>query len=544
MTTTTASTIPDPIRAGLQRGWRVLGGAHGPLPTQITCDVVIVGSGAGAGITAELLTQAGLHVVLVEEGPLKSSSDFRQLESEAYPSLYQESAGRKTADKAITILQGRCVGGSTTVNWTSSFRTPPSTLQHWQQHFGLADYTEEALAPWFAQAEQRLNIGPWLTPANRNNEVLRAGASRLGISAAGIQRNVKGCWNLGSCGMGCPTNAKQSMLVTTIPIALDRGATLLVETRAEAFVVGHGQVQALVCTPVTGNGTPTLGATSTRIVARHFVVAGGAINSPALLMRSGVPDPHRLLGNRTFLHPVVISAATFAERVEAWSGAPQTLYSDHFLHTQAIDGPMGYKLEAPPMHPVIVSTTLTGHGQAQADLLKQFPQTQGLLALLRDGFHTESIGGAVQLRGDGSPVLDYPLNDYVMDGARRAFLSMAEIQFAAGARQVMPVHELGRHYTSWAQAREAIQALPMKPLLTRVVSAHVMGGCAMAGSERQGVVRPDGVHWQLANLSVHDGSLFPTSIGANPQLSVYGVANRLATGLAKALTGRDVKLVA
>lgn len=539
-----ASTIHDPIRAGLQRGWRVLGGTHGRLPAQITCDVAIVGSGAGAGITAELLTQAGLQVVLVEEGPLKSGSDFRQLESEAYPSLYQESAGRKTADKAITILQGRCVGGSTTVNWTSSFRTPAVTLEHWQQHFGLADYGEAAMAPWFAQAEQRLHIAPWLTAANRNNDVLRAGAARLGIAAAGIQRNVKGCWNLGSCGMGCPTNAKQSMLVTTIPTALDRGATLLVQTRAQAFVVGHGSVQALLCMPVSDNGTPTAGAAPTRIVARHFVVAGGAINSPALLMRSGVPDPYRLLGKRTFLHPVVISAATFADRIEAWDGAPQTLYSDHFLNTHPLDGPMGYKLEAPPMHPVIVSTTLTGHGQAQADMLRQFPHTQGLLALLRDGFHAESPGGSVQLRDDGSPVLDYPLNDYVMEGARRALLSMAEIQFAAGARQVMPAHQLARQYTQWAQAREAIQALPMKPLLTRVVSAHVMGGCAMAGAERQGVVGPDGVHWQLANLSVHDGSLFPTSIGANPQLSVYGVANRLATGLVKRLTGQDVRLAA
>jgi hypothetical protein len=332
------------------------------------------------------------------------------------------------------------------------------------------------------------------------------------------------------------------MLVTSIPAALDRGATLLVQTRAQAFVVGDGQVQSLVCTPVADNGTPLPGAASTRIVARHFVVAGGAINSPALLMRSSVPDPHRLLGTRTFLHPVVISAATFADRIEAWDGAPQTLYSDHFLHTQAIDGPMGYKLEAPPMHPVIVSTTLTGHGRAQADLLRQFPHTQSLLALLRDGFHADSPGGTVQLRDDGSPVLDYPLNDYVMEGARRALLSMAEIQFAAGARQVLPVHELAQQYTSWAQARKAIQALPMKPLLTRVVSAHVMGGCAMAGTERQGVVRPDGVHWQVANLSVHDGSLFPTSIGANPQLSVYGVANRLATALAKRLTGQDVRL--
>jgi len=134
------------------------------------------------------------------------------------------------------------------------------------------------------------------------------------------------------------------------------------------------------------------------------------------------------------------------------------------------------------------------------------------------------------------------LTDFVMDGARRAFLSMAEIQFAAGAKVVLPVHEMAQRYTSWAQAREAIAALPIKPLLTRVVSAHVMGGCGMAGDDKRGVVRPDGVHWQVANLSVHDGSIFPTSIGANPQLSIYGIVNRLATALAKQLSGRDVTL--
>lgn len=533
----------DPIRAGLQRGWQVYGPSHAAAPAQISCDVAIIGTGAGAGITAELLTAAGLRVVLVEEGPLKSSSDFHQREAQAYPDLYQESAGRKTADKAINILQGRCVGGSTTVNWTSSFRTPRDTLRHWQQHHGLADCDEATMAPWFEQAETRLHIGPWLTPPNRNNELLRIGAQRLGIEAAGIQRNVQGCWNLGSCGMGCPTNAKQSMLVTTIPVALDRGATLLVQTRAHSLEVVRDKVQALVCVPLAPNGAIAPGASPVRVVARHFVVAGGAINTPALLKRSNAPDPHGLLGARTFLHPVVISAATFADRVEAWDGAPQTLYSDHFLHTQPIDGPIGYKLEAPPMHPVIFASTLTGHGRAQAESLRKFPHMHSLLALMRDGFHPQSPGGTVKLRDDGSPVLDYPLNDFVMDGARRAFLSMAEIQFAAGARGVVPVHEHAGEYTSWAQARAAIQGLSMKPLLTRVVSAHVMGGCAMGASERQGVVRPDGVHWQWSNLSVHDGSLFPTSIGANPQLSVYGFANRLATGLAHRLTGKNVRLV-
>ncbi|MBC7991967.1 MAG: GMC family oxidoreductase [Rhizobacter sp.] len=537
------SQTPDPIREGLARGWRVFGGPHAALPETLSCDVAIVGTGAGAGITAELLTQAGLSVVLVEEGPLKSSSDFRQRESDAYPGLYQESAARKTADKAINILQGRCVGGSTTVNWTSSFRTPAATLAHWQKHFGLAEFTEAAMAPWFEQAERRLNIGPWLTAPNTNNELLRTGAARLGIAASGIERNVKGCWNLGSCGLGCPTNAKQSMLVTTIPAALDRGATLLVQTRAHTLELVQQKVNALVCVPVSANGNVVAGSRPTRIVARHYVVAGGAINSPALLKRSDLPDPHGLLGARTFLHPVVISASTFEQKVEAWDGAPQTLYSDHFLNTQRIDGPIGYKLEAPPMHPVIFASTLAGYGQAQADSLKQFPHMHSLLALMRDGFHPQSTGGQVKLQSDGSPVLDYPLNDFVMDGARRALLSMAEIQFAAGARTVVPVHELAGAYTSWPQAQAAIKALPMKPLLTRVVSAHVMGGCAIGANEGQGVVRPDGTHWQVNNLSVHDGSLFPTSIGANPQLSVYGFANKLATGLAKRLSGREVRLM-
>jgi len=534
------SQLKDPIREGIARGWKVMGGALAPVPDTLTCDVAIIGSGAGAGVTAELLAKAGLQVVIVEEGPLKTSTDFNQKESEAYPSLYQESAARKTEDKAVNILQGRCVGGSTTVNWTSSFRTPASTLQFWQERFGLDAYTTQALAPYFAQAEQRLNITPWLVPPNENNDLLRRGAAKLGIPASAISRNVKGCWNLGSCGLGCPTNAKQSMLVTTIPAALDKGAQLLTETRAERFELANGKVTALVCRSLDA-GTGAAGK-SIKIVARHYVLAGGAINSPAVLLRSQAPDPHGVLGARTFLHPVVMSSSVFEQKVEAWSGAPQSIYSDHFLETQAIDGPIGYKLEAPPLHPVIFASTVPGFGQGQHDLLKSFPYNHTLLALLRDGFHGESRGGQVKLRGDNSAVLDYPLTDYIMEGGRRALLSMMEIQFAAGAKQVLPLHEMAQPYTSWAQARDAVKAFPMKPLLTRVVSAHVMGGCGLAGSERQGVTRPDGVHWQLENLSIHDGSLFPTSIGANPQLSIYGIVNRLAQGLAAKLSSRSVTL--
>ena len=535
MNQATNDFIPDPIAQGIARGWRIVDGAALEADRTLEADVVIVGSGAGGGVTAEILALAGLQVLIVEEGALRSSKDFKMREADAYPALYQESAARQTLDKGIKILQGRTVGGSTVVNWTSSFRTPPSTLDYWRGHFGLDGFDEGAMAPWFAMMEARLHIQDWQAAPNENNALLGRGAAKLGISSGLIRRNVQGCWNLGYCGMGCPTNAKQSMLVTTIPSALDHGAQLVTRVRAERFEIEGERVQALLCTALQPDGVAPNGR-QLRLRAKHYVVAGGAINSPALLLRSNAPDPNKLLGRRTFLHPTLISAGIFPQRVDAYAGAPQTVYSDHFLHSAPIDGPLGYKLEAPPLHPVLLSTTMNGFGQDHAAMMRQFPHIQGMLALLRDGFHEESPGGSVQLK-DGAGVLDYPLNDFLWEGARRALLTMAEIQFAAGASAVRPAHETARAYTSWSEAKREIAALPQAPDMTRVASAHVMGGCTMAGDERRGVVAPSGRYRGLANLSVHDGSLFPTSIGANPQLSIYGLAARLASGLARELTG-------
>ncbi|HUA09617.1 MAG TPA: GMC family oxidoreductase [Candidatus Acidoferrales bacterium] len=489
-------------------------------------DVAIVGTGAGGGTAAEILAEKGLRVVLVEEGPLRTSRDFHMLEREAYPQLYQESAGRRTKDKGIVILQGRAVGGSTTVNWTSSFRTPAQTLQYWNEHFGLHDYTVGELAPWFEHMEKRLNVHPWDEPPNPNNAILARGARALGIPTAVIPRNVKGCHNLGYCGMGCPVDAKQSMLVTTIPAALERGAILIHNTRAQRFTLHGDRVASLEC---------VAGARTITVTARAYVAAGGAINTPALLLRSSVPDPHGLLGRRTFLHPTLISAAVMPEVVAPFAGAPQSIYSDHFLHTQALDGPIGYKLEVPPVHPVLLSTTTPGFGSSHAQLLAQLPHLQVIIALLRDGFHPESDGGNVGLRGDGSPLLDYPISPYVWEGARRALKTMAQIQFAAGATSVLPVHESAQPVTSLAQAEHLIDALPMEILRATVVSAHVMGGCGMGSDPAHSVIGTDGRFHHLENLYVFDGSTFPTSIGANPQLSIYGMVARNASRLAARL---------
>ena len=532
MTTTPLRPVklPDPFQTGVDGGWRVIDASTLVADLTFEADVAIVGSGAGGGTAADILSAAGLKVILIEEGPLATSSSFHMREESAYPELYQESAARKTKDRAINILQGRCVGGGTTVNWTSSFRTPPSTLQHWQSHHAVKEFGEANLAPWFERMEARLNISPWTVPPNENNDALRRGAQALGIATAAIRRNVKGCWNIGYCGTGCPTNAKQSMLVTTIPAALERGATLLVRARAWKLEHANGHVDEVVCASLDSRGTdPT--ARKIRVRAKTFVLSGGAIGSPALLLRSKAPDPYGVVGKRTFLHPTVVSAARMPQRVDGYAGAPQTIYSDHFLDSLPLDGPIGYKLEAPPLHPILVSTTLPGHGIAHAEWMRDFAYMQVLIALMRDGFHPESAGGTVNLRADGTPVLDYPLNAYFWEGARRALATMAEIQFAAGAVRVAPLHTSGATYSSWAHAKAGIAALPLQAMVAPVVSAHVMGGCPMGSDPRRAVVDASGRHHHLDNAYVLDGSLFPTSIGANPQLSIYAISAKLASAL-------------
>jgi choline dehydrogenase-like flavoprotein len=522
--------LPDPFQAGLEGGWRVIDASTLAADAAFEADVAIVGSGAGGGTAADILSAAGLRVILIEEGPLATSSSFHMREDEAYPQLYQESAARKTRDRGINILQGRCVGGGTTVNWTSSFRTPASTLRHWRSQHGVDGFGEDELAPWFERMETRLSIAPWTVAPNENNDALRRGAQALGIATGAIRRNVKGCWNIGYCGTGCPTNAKQSMLVTTIPATLDRGATLLVRARAWKLAHANGHVGELVCTALDSRGTdPT--TRTLRIRAKTFVLSGGAIGSPALLLRSKAPDPYGIVGKRTFLHPTVVSAARMPERVDGYAGAPQTIYSDHFLDSLPFDGPIGYKLEAPPLHPILVATTLPGHGTAHAEWMRNFAYMQVLIALMRDGFHPESPGGTVTLRDDGTPVLDYPLNAYFWEGARRALATMAEIQFAAGAVRVAPLHASGATYTSWAQAKTGIAALPLQAMIAPVVSAHVMGGCPLGTDPRHAVVDAGGRHHHLDNVYVMDGSLFPTSIGANPQLSIYATSAKLASAL-------------
>ena len=531
----TIGSSTDPYNDAERRGWRITDASTLTAPLELEADVVIVGTGAGGGTAAETLSKAGLSVVMLEAGPLKTSSQFDMQERAAYRDLYQEGTGRGTKDGGMVILQGRSVGGSTTVNWTTSFRTPPETLKFWGEHMGVSGCSVEEMAPHFARMEERLNIHQWPQAPNRNNAMLQLASEKLGYQWATIHRNVRGCLNLGFCGLGCPVDAKQSMLTTTIPVALDNEAKLVHHARVVRVLREGDAVIGVEAEALTPNVRGTTGQRIT-VRASRTVLAGGAMNTPAILLRSKVPDPHDRIGKRTFLHPTTLTMAIYPDTIDPYYGAPQSIYSDHFQWQHIHDGPVGFKLEVPPLQPAFAAGFYSTAGEEISSSMDQLPNTQCMIALMRDGFHEESQGGVVELGDAGQPVLDYPINEYLLEGVRRSWEIMLEMQFETGCKSARPAHKQARHYSTMKEARAGLAELQIAPHKVTVGSAHVMGGSPMGDDPTNSVCDCDGKFHHLDNLYVMDGSLFPTSIGANPQLSIYGLVSKLSSQLASQFT--------
>lgn len=498
---------------------------------ELSCEVLIIGSGAGGAVLAAELCAAGRDVVMIEEGGWHTRRDFTLREADAYPMLYQDGGARATADLAISIMQGRSVGGSTTVNWTTCFRTPERILDHWAKHHGLGELSAAALAPHFEAMEARLSIAEWPEArANPNNRALLDGARALGWEAKALRRNVKGCADSGYCSMGCPVDGKQAMQVTCIQDALRDGLRLYSDTRAERIVLERSAVTAVEARSMIPR-TVHAGPRSLHIRPKVVALCGGAINSPALLLRSGL-DSGGLVGRRTFLHPVIAVVGEYDNEVAGYRGAPQSVGSHQFIDRGA--DKVGFFLESAPLHPMIATVATPAFGQRLGEFLPKLPHLGGLLGLHVDGLVEGDEGGTVSLRPDGRVKIDYPIRPALIEAMRASHEVLAQITLAAGAKAAYTNHKDPLILKSKAD-------LPL--LDTRaygahqhsIFTAHQMGGCRMGTEAKRSVVRPDHRHHDIGNLFVVDGSVLPTSLGVNPSETIYGLAHRAAGFIAAAV---------
>ncbi|APR79308.1 Hypothetical protein A7982_04655 [Minicystis rosea] len=506
----------------------VIDGSAAAADLDLSADVCVVGSGAGGAIAASVLAAAGISVILVEEGGYFTHEDFDMREAHSMPRLYQEAMQRTTADLGIAILQGRAVGGTTVVNWTTSFRTPEDVIDHWTKKHTVGGFKYADLVPHYEAIEGRLGIHKVdESTMNANNRRLFDGCKQKGWAVETTRRNVWQCMQTGACGMGCPVNAKRSMLVTAIPDAIDAGAKLLFRCRVDRFEVASGEIRAAQGTLLDAGGYAPTGRRAT-VKAKRFILAGGAINSPALLLRSGL-DSGGVVGTRTFLHPVIGVTGLYDEPIQAHAGAPQSAASHQFAHRGA---DVGFFMETSPGYPVLAAMALPGYGEAHRKLMLGMSRRTVHIALAIDGFHDDVPGGTVRLRPSGAPLIDYPIVPRIWEAFRTAQKRLIELNLAAGAKEVTTLHDPPLTFTGEADL-DRVDRAPWETGRVGVFTAHQMGGCRMGDDPQRSVVRSEDLrHHTIKNLHIVDGSVFPTSLGVNPQQSIYGLARLMATRIA------------
>lgn len=490
----------------------------------VSCDVVIVGSGPGGGCTAALLARAGLDVVVIEKGGYHTESDFTHLESDA-AELYLYKMNLATADLGVQILAGSAVGGGSLVNYTTSFKTPPHVLKEWAEVSGVDAFVSGEIEDHLDAAAARNNVNIDSSAAGKRDEILEEGLKRLGWHVDAMPRGVSGCTQderCGFCGFGCRAGAKRSSMKTWLQDASDAGARIIVEADVRRVRISDGRARGV---EAVANGHRLIVHAS-----KAVIVSAGAIESPALLLRSGLGGR---VGRDLRLHPSTAAWATFDEDVRIWEGTLQARYSNQFQGQDAGYGPI---FETVPVHPGSGASAVPWVSAADhRDRMGRFGNIAFVASLLRD-----SSGGRVALNRGGSPKVTYRLGE---DDRRRTVdgvVNAAKVLEAAGAKEIYTLHRKpivyrpgnGAH-DRWA---DEVRRIGFGKGQTTLFSFHQMGSCRMGVDPTSSAVDANCQTHEVRDLFVIDSSVFPTASGVNPMLSVYGIAHLAASRLAERLS--------
>jgi choline dehydrogenase-like flavoprotein len=516
------SAPPSPEQAPKTIGVERLEGATASLEA----DVCIVGSGAGGGVIAAELARAGRSVVILEMGGYRNESDFRQLELPGMFELYLGGGLASSEDGSIALLAGSTLGGGTVVNYMNCIRTPQPIREEWAgmgvEGIDEPGYEEHIDAVW-----RRLGVNDTATSQNRIHKRLIAGCEELGYPHRPLTRNADtACEDPGTCGYcytGCQKGCKQSTMKTFLQDAADDGARFVVGARAERILTSEGRASGVAATVTNADGTTT----ALEVHAPAVVVAAGAIESPALLLRSGIGGP--AAGQHLRLHPAALVGGVYEAPIEGWIGQIQSALSDRF---KGCEGDWGFLIEATTVAPAIVAMSLpfedgADHKRTMAKLAHVAP----FISVARD--HGE---GRVVIDEHGRAVTQWSFEDPLDAGLfRRAIVELARLQRAAGAREIITFFQ--RPSISWREGEDfdefltRIEAGSLAANDVAAFTAHQMGSCRMGSDPAESVADGRGELHDTPGVWIGDGSAFPTAPGVNPMISIMALAHRTAANI-------------
>jgi choline dehydrogenase-like flavoprotein len=530
---------PPPKVAGVPESLVGLAPVVPDADREYSTEVCVVGSGAGGAVIAARLAEAGYQVVVLETGEWFPDLAYPRTEREAFERLFLGQGVVTTTDTAITFLAGEAVGGSTAINWLTCLPPRAEARAEWAETGGMTDVRTPAFDQRLDAVSRRLGVSTADSDVNPSNDALRRGCLALGYRQGPdwdiIARNAHGCRSrCGFCTFGCPYAARQSTLTTYLADAMRRGARLFASTRADLIEVDGGRVRGVRAT-YHSNGI----SRSIRIRAPTVVVAGGALQTPALLLRSDVRSPGVGAGLR--IDPTTALAAEFPTPVRTWEGPHQTVGVYRFQTTdEAAHGPW---IEVAPAHPGLAGIAVPWSSAADfRRKMERLEYTATPIVLVRD------VGeGRVRVDSDGRPQIDYRLSARDRANLERGLEETARIVRAAGATRILSLHtppiEVGGEGRAVTPAEldrflEEMRRAGIRENSIALFSAHPMGSARAGTDPRTSAAQPTGEVHGIEGLWIGDGSILPSAPGANPMMSILALAHRTSDHLVAALAGR------
>lgn len=490
--------------------------------SRIECDVCVVGSGAAGSVVAAELAGRGKNVVVVDAAGTWSGDDFDQHELTGLQRLFREGGLAGTRDLSMSLLAGAALGGGTTVNWQSCFRTPDDVREEWAEVSGCGFFETDSFSECLDAVWRRMSVSTDESEMNANNAAICRGAQSLDWRWSVIARNSLGCdlEQCGNCVFGCRVGGKQSGSVTFLLDAVRSGAQIVAPFSARKLIQSKGKITAVEGRYDDPNGPPR----TLSVMAPTVVLAAGALETPALLMRSGLKSLH--VGQHLFLHPTVAVTGIYASPIEAWKGPPQTVVCDQFSN---LSEGYGYRIEAAPAHPGLISVGLPwANARQHKREMQEVRCAAPFIVLTRD-----SSSGRVRIDKRGKAYFDYRLGAEEKKFLRHGMSRVTRMHHAAGAHRIITLHS---DRLAWErdglQSIEAfcgaVDSASISPNRLPLFSAHQMGTCRIGSDRASAVCDPTGAVFGLSGAYVADASLFPASSGVNPMITIMALARYVA----------------
>jgi long-chain-alcohol oxidase len=494
--------------------------------TRRSYDVLIVGSGAGGGTVAQELSplcRDGVRIAVLEKGPKLRDEEFTGRELEMAQALYENNGGFLTAERTMILAFGCAYGGSTAVYTGTSLLPPQRILERWNvPQLTFAD-VEQRARKFATENNVHLLEGSLI---NDNNRLFVEGCRGLNYRVQQFPVNLKGCRGSSLCNLGCPNQAKQGTDRVQLPRAEGNGVEVV--TRCEVLRIGEKTIFARVhAKPAGGKGDPPSWEPGEyQIDAKVIVVCAGAINSPALLMRSGLARKLPRLGHGFTCHPAIIMVAEHNRPITNFVGHPKSFYLDQFAESDR------FLLETCMYFPFTTAKAMAGFGKEHSRFMRAFARLQMILVLACDEVNAHN---RVTVDSAGRPAVHYRFTPEVVRGLVRGSITSAKIFFAAGAVRVhLPVAQFPTIERAEAERLDQIAMHPdFRPGKLPISAAHLQGGCAMGSGPVDSVTNAYGQVHGIPWLFVADSSLFPNSLEINPYLTIMALADRVAETIRK-----------